>query len=874
MLNQVQKLAWMTGLALVCVNLPVLAEETQKPISKISQLNEIKKPATNIKQWLAQSLIQITGVKSQTTDTGIEVILETNQSDKLQLTNKSEGNSFIVDISNSQLRLSSGNTFHQEKPTAGITEITVSNLNTNTIRIKVTGETGAPQVELFDGEEGLIFEVVPTVSATPAPQTQPTPSEPETQTTPTPQSENQTQPEEPTAQNEAPIELLVTGEQNRYRVPNASTGTRTDTLIRDIPQTIQVVPEQVIKDQRVTRLRDALLNIGGVVQDGGFGGTSDQIGIRGFFAGGTLGGSILTDGFKDGRRGIRETATVERIEVLKGPASILYGGVEPGGVINLITKQPLKDPYYNAELSVGSFSTFRPSIDISGPLNSDKTLLYRLNSVYETSDGFRDFNQDVQRFFISPTLKWEIGKATNLTVQFDYLNDERPFDRGFLAFGEGILDIPLERILGEPDDVSKIEEIGLSYRLEHNFNDNWKVRNAFRYQSSDTSDYRAEPVRLNETTGILTRNFRSNDDYQENYTLQTDVVGKFATGSINHTLLFGVDLARSTSGGTQSRAPGGITPSIDVFNPVYNAAPRPGLDALTNVVRNNQNSSDGLGIFLQNQIAFADNLKLLVGGRFDTVDQNSKDLRNGSESGRYDSAFTPRLGIVYQPIEPISLYASYSQSFQPNFGTRADGSILEAERGTQYEVGVKGEFLDGKLAATLAAYHIKKSNIATTDLANSDFLNSIGEQRNQGIELNVAGEISPGWNVIASYSHIDAEITKDNDGLQGNSPANVPFNTASLWTTYELQRGNLQGLGLGLGLFYVGDRQGDTGNTYIIPGYLRTDAAIYYKRDNWRAGINIQNLFNEKHYLGANFGRVAIEPGAPLTVIGSFSVTF
>ncbi|BAY68246.1 TonB-dependent siderophore receptor [Anabaena sp. FACHB-709] len=868
MSNQLQKLAWMIGVALVLVNPPVLAEDSQKPISKISQLDDVEKPATSIKQWLAQSLIQITGVKSQTTGKGIEVTLETNQSDKLQLVNKSEGNSYIVDIPNAQLRLPSGDTFRQEKATAGISEVIVTNLDANTVRVTVTGETGAPQVELFDGDEGLVFGAVPTVTTTQTPQTQPTPVEPQPST--------ETQPEQPSAQGEpeAPIELLVTGEQNRYRVPNASTGTRTDTLIRDIPQTIQVVPEQVIKDQRVTRLRDALLNIGGVVQDGGFGSTSDQIGIRGFFGDGTFGGSILVDGFKDGRGGIRETANVERIEVLKGPASVLYGGVQPGGVINLVTKQPLRDPYYNAELSVGSFSTFRPSIDISGPLNSDKTLLYRLNSVYETSDGFRDFNQDVQRFFISPTLKWEIGKATNLTLQFDYLNDERPFDRGFLAFGEGIIDTPLERFFGEPDDVRKVEEIGLSYRLEHNFNDNWKIRNAFRYQSSDTFDYRAEPVRLNETTGILTRNFRSNDDYEENYTLQTDVVGKFITGSINHTLLFGVDLARFTSGGTQSRLPGVITPSINVFNPVYNAIPRPGLDELTNVVRNNQDRSTGLGIFLQNQIAFADNLKLLVGGRFDTVDQNSTDLRDGSESGRYDSAFTPRLGIVYQPIEPISLYASYSQSFQPNFGTRVDGSILEAERGTQYEVGVKGEFLDGRLAATLAAYHITKSNIAATDLDNPDFLLPIGEQRNQGIELNVAGEISPGWNVIASYSHIDAEITRDNDGLQGNRPANVPFNTASFWTTYELQQGDLQGLGFGLGLFYVGDRQGDSSNTYIIPGYLRTDAAIYYKRDNWRAGINIQNLFNEKHYLGANFGRVAIEPGAPLTVIGSFSVTF
>ncbi|MDH6106644.1 TonB-dependent siderophore receptor [Anabaenopsis tanganyikae CS-531] len=844
MSNHLNKLAWMVILALLLVNPPVLAEGHEKPKGKISQLSDIQQASSRIQQWLAQSVIQVAGVNLQTTDKGVEVILETNQSDQLQLTNQSEGNSFIINISNAQLNLPSGDTsFRLEKPMAGITEVKVSNLDANTIRVTITGETAAPQVELFDADQGLIFSVITTAST------------------------SETQPEEP-------IELLVIGQQNRYRVRNAATGTRTDTLIRDIPQTIQVVPEQVIKDQRVTRLRDALLNVGGVVQNGGFGGGVDQLATRGFFNGGLFGGGILVDGFKDGRNGIRETANVERLEVLKGPASVLYGGVEPGGVINLVTKQPLKDPYYNAELSVGNFSTFRPSLDISGPLNSDRTLLYRLNSVYESSAGFRDFNQDIQRFFISPTLKWEIGKATNLRLQFDYLNDERPFDRGFLAFGNGILDIPVERILGEPDDVRKVEEIGFSYRLEHNFNDNWKIRNAFRYQSADTFDYRAEPVRLDETTGILTRNFRSNDDYQENYTLQTDLVGKLATGSIDHTLLFGVDLARATSGGTQSRLPGGITPSIDVFNPVYNAIPRPGLEELTNVVRNNQNRSTGLGIFVQDQVAFADNLKLVVGGRLDFVDQNSKDLRDGSESNQYDTAITPRLGIVYQPIQPISLYTSYSQSFSPNFATSVDGTILEPERGTQYEVGVKGEFLDGKLAATLAAYDIIKSNMATTDPANPDFSIPIGKQRSQGVELNVGGEISPGWNVIASYSYVDAKYTEFNDGYAGNRPVNIPFNTASLWTTYQLQRGNLQGLGFGLGLFYIGDRQGNDENTYVIPGYLRTDAAIYYQRDNWRSGVNIQNLFNEKYFHGANFGRVAIEPGAPLRVIGSFSVTF
>jgi iron complex outermembrane receptor protein len=366
-MTKLQQLILMVSLNVVLVAIPAIGQEikssnTQK---KVDNLN----PASNIKQLLAQSLIVIPQVRLQSTDKGLDIILETNQSDKLQSVVKSEGNNYIVDIPNTQLRLPNGDTFRQEKPTAGINEVIVTNLDANTVRVTVIGETAAPQVELFDGDEGLVFGIVPTVTTTQTPQTQPTPAEPQPST--------ETQPEQPSTQSEAPIELVVTGEQNRYRVPNTSAGTRTDTLIRDIPQTVQVVPEEVIRDQRVTRLRDALLNVGGVLQDGGFAGTVDQIGIRGFFGGGLFGGSILVDGFKDGRGGIRETANVERIEVLKGPASILYGGVEPGGVINLVTKQPLRDPYYNADFSVGSFSTFRPSIDISGPINSDRTLLYQ-----------------------------------------------------------------------------------------------------------------------------------------------------------------------------------------------------------------------------------------------------------------------------------------------------------------------------------------------------------------------------------------------------------------------------------------------------------------------------------------------------------------
>jgi iron complex outermembrane receptor protein len=284
---------------------------------------------------------------------------------------------------------------------------------------------------------------------------------------------------------------------------------------------------------------------------------------------------------------------------------------------------------------------------------------------------------------------------------------------------------------------------------------------------------------------------------------------------------------------------------------------------------------------VQDQIALTDNLKVLLGGRFDVVNINNtfRQAESGvvtfeSEDEQHDEAFTPRVGIVFQPIEGLSFYGSYSESFTPNSATAADGTLLEAERGEQYEVGVKGDFLDGRLSATLAAFDITKSNVATTDPDNPDFSIPIGEQRSRGIELNVAGEIRQGWNIIASYAYIDAEISEDNDGQEGNRLFNVPENTFSLWTTYEIQSGNWQGLGFGLGLFFVSERPGDLANSFEVPSYLRTDVGVFYRRNNWRAALNIKNLFDIDYVESTGNDRSRITPGQPLTVIGSVSVEF
>ncbi len=837
---------------------------------------------------LAQTpaVVQITGVEINPTDLGIELILQAANSDKLEIVERTEGNSFIAEVKNAQLRLPSGATFNQDKPVSGIASVTVTNTDANTIRVTVNGENAAPQIELFDGDEGLIFGVVPTANTaqTPRQSAPTTPAEPDTeleeaQTLPAKPNTEIEEAHSPPAEPEEIPEIRVTGRQDDgYNIPEATTATRTDTPIRDIPQSIQVVPRQVLEDRQVTRLEEALQNVSGVFSGNNFGGTIDNFNIRGF-----ADSTTLRDGFKDSftESGLilRDPANIEQVEVLKGPASVLYGNVEPGGVVNVVTKKPLAEPYYNANLAIGTYSFYRPSIDLSGPLTPDQQLLYRLNIAYENAGSFRDFVNS-ERVFVAPVFSWQIGQQTDLSINTSYLYDRRTFDRGIVAIGKGVADIPRDRFLGEPGDFRQSEQTNISYNLEHRFNDNLKIRNAFQYLQNNETVKNTNALELNEETGELSRDYFDNANAFKIYAMQTELTNKFNTGSVEHQLVVGFDLQRSTLEGffkTPSDAfdtsiEARFTPSINIYDPIYNQRPRPDRFELI-FLRDDKTTVNLLGIFLQDQIAITDNLKFLISGRFDSVTQEVDDKLNESETSQSNDAFSPRIGIVYQPVEPVSLYASYSRSFAPNSGIRADGSLLEPTRGTQYEVGVRTQ-LNERFTATLAAYQITKTNISTADPIEEAFSIAIGEQRSRGIELDVAGEILPGLNVIAAYSNTSAEITESTDFTVGNKIPNVPRNQASLWTTYELQNGDLQGLGFGLGFYYVDSRLGDLDNSFQLPSYVRTDAAIFYRRDNWRTGINVQNLFDVGYFATSEIGRNTVIPGAPITVIGSFSIEF
>ena len=808
---------------------------------KVQSVQELRQISTNASELLAQSptnSVQITGVKLNSTTKGLEVFLETATGSFSTPVAQTSGRLVYFDIPNAKLMLPNGDRFLVENPSEGIANVSVSQANASYVRVIVTGIKTPPQASVSS------ISVNPPVTQVP----------------------NDANEEE---------EITVTGEGDRptvYRVPNASTATRTDTAIIDTPQSIQVVPQQVLKDQQVVRVDQALRNVSGVTGElSGFS-SAQSLTIRGFVTDSFANIPILRDGFRTYYNlGPQETANLERIEVLKGPASVLYGQADPGGIINLVTKQPLAKPFYDLQLQAGSFGFVRPSIDFTGPLDTDGNVLYRLNAAYQRSDGFRNFETKSERFFIAPVVQWKISDRTNLNFFLEYANDQIPYDVGLPAFGRGVLNVPRDRIFGERDDSLKSRTFSIGYRLEHQFDDNWKVRNAFRYSVQNLRVDSTLPFLFNETTGILGRLYGRRELQSSDYSLQTDVVGKFETGSAKHTLLAGVDLNWSVFNDVFTKISLLQILPLNVFNPTYGLFSRPNFDTVPQLPESDTAISR-TGIFLQDQIAFSDQLSLIAGIRFDGV--NNRNTFAGTS--RYDSAWSPRLGLVYKPMGTVALFANYSQSFAPNLGQDANGNFLEPEKAQGYELGIKAE-LTQKLFATLSYFNITKQNVATPLSPLDPFVSvATGKQQSQGIELDISGEIAPNWNLIASYAYTNARVTEDNSIPVGNRLPGSPYNSFGIWTTYQIPDGDLQGLGFGLGVNYVGNRAGDRQNTYEVGDYFLTNAAIFYKRDQWRVGLNFNNLFNTNYISGVggtsrNFGN---SPGAHFSVVGSIGIQF
>jgi iron complex outermembrane recepter protein len=805
--------------------------------ANIPQLNELKPPATTVEDWIAQidaSLVQIIRVRVEETEAGLQVLLETENGSLEVPETRSVGNALIVDLPNAAI----AEEFSQANPIEGIALVNVTSLPENRVRVTITGMDAPPVAEINAEAQGLVLAVTLGDAGTVA--------------------------------EEDAIQVVVVGEQDEsYNPSNATTATRTDTPLRDIPQSIQVIPEQVLEDQNALRLGEALRNASGVVTTTGRAQEGDGVYVRGF--GGPFNSSFRRNGLRDqnGPSVITDPVNIERIEILRGPASVLFGEGNPGGTVNIITEQPLSEPFYEIEATVGSYDFYRGALDLSGPLNPQRTVLYRLNAAAQTSGSFIDFF-DEERYFVGPTLTFQLGDRTQLTLEGEYQDTTSPGYFGLPAFGTVIDnpngELPLDLFTGEPDESEfNIRVYRLGYNLEHQFSDNWQIRNAFQLSDRDFNGLQIGLTGVRDDNRTFDRFYFNNLEpfSVRTYALDTYVTGEFSTGSIQHQLVAGFDLSRA-----ETRTDGifGDAGPLDLFDPDY------GRPLGSGEPNRSLQTNDALGIYLQNQISFTDNLILLLGGRFDIVNQTREDYVADSETFQQDEAFSPRIGIVYQPIEPISLYASYSRSFQQVVGGALDNTLFQPERGTQYEIGIKADLSD-QLSATLALYDLTRTNVLTDDPTNPIFSIQSGEQRSRGVELDIAGEILPGWNIIAGYAYTDARVVEDNTFEEGNRLDNVPEHSFNIWTTYEIQEGDLRGLGFGLGFFFIGDREGDLSNTFELPSYLRTDAAIYYRRDRFNAAINIKNLFDVDYFSNA-INQFRLYPGEPLTVQATVSWQF
>jgi iron complex outermembrane recepter protein len=790
---------------------------------------------------LAQGITRVTGVEVQQTPQGLELILKTAAgSQRLVPLILPEGNDLVIDILDATLAFGIRNGVEQLNPAEGINKITVNKVDRSSIRVRISGQTQAPSAEVVPGRNNLVLSINPQG-----------------------RTAQQTPDEE--------IEVIATGEaeEEGYNVEDTSVGTRTDTPLRDIPQSIQVIPKQVLEDRQVRGITEGLENAPGITSITSAADGRDWFSIRGFenYTG------FLINGIPDPQISTNNGfVNAERLEVLKGPAGTLYG--ETGslsGTINVVTRQPLSDPFYEVSLSAGSYDEYQGILDFSGPLNNSETVLYRLIGSYRNFDNFIDFF-DGSETFIAPSLALKLSPNTD----FIFEGDVNILDRQDGDTGQPILGTVLENPSGEvsrsfnpegPTDKLQIFSSRIGYRLEHRFSEDWRLRNAFRYTFG--SDYGGEVLffsdSLAEDNRTLNRTFYSGTGDYNNYYLDADLLGRFTTGAIEHQLLVGFNLNRNT---IDSTARSGVAQPVDIFDPVYDQT----VDLTEPLTDDSFTTRDTLGIYLQDQITIAENLKFLLGGRVDFFEETTDNRLIDEETSQSDTAFSPRVGIVYQPIEPISLYASYARSFAATIGTAAGGDTLQPERGTQYEIGIKGEISD-RLSANLALYDLTRFNVTTDDLDNPGFSVQTGEQNSKGIELDLSGEILPGWNVIGGYAYTDAKVVEDNIIPEGNQRFSAPESSFNLWTTYRIQKGGLQGLGFGLGFYYTGERWADLDNTVELESFIRTDAAIFYEREQLRAAVNFRNLFDVESYTGTGSGTF-VTRNAPFTVQGTISWEF
>jgi iron complex outermembrane receptor protein len=660
---------------------------------------------------------------------------------------------------------------------------------------------------------------------------------------------------------------------NRTLVSATDIGTRTDTALRDVPQSLQIVSKQVLDQQQARSMNDVLRNVAGVTIPWTSGGRYESITIRGFT---TM--NQFKNGFRNdpsSNRAPIELSNVERIEVLKGPSSMVFGRLDPSGVVNVVTRAPSPNRTFNTSFQSGSFDYRQLNLDWTGPFNQAKTVLYRVTASGLDTKSFRN-SAFTQKFFVAPVFTWTINPT--LTVRFynEFLIQNSVNDQGLVAVGTRPANIPISTYLGDPKLVAPDRQGKVGISVDKAIGSHWVLR-SYERSSVGISIYNSRTAQsLASDNRTLTLNDSNSEQNVQTHYWINEAVGRVKTGPIGHTILGGFELDREIN---PNYAKVGISPvRIDIYNPNYATLPQ---RVLRMDLSNNSDGSYG-GFYVQDQIELRNNLKLTLGTRYDIakIITDTYFSARGSfvphVSGR-NTAWSPRVGIVYQPLQNISLYATYAKSFQPQIGTAFNSTPFQPTRGELKETGVRFASPSQRYVATISAFDIAQTNVLTADPVNSGYSVAVGEQRSRGIETDTTFQLTPAWNIIAGYAYDIPQVTKDNTYAVGNLLAGAPRHTGNFWTHYTMSHGELKGLGAGAGVFGSGKKYGDLNNSYLTPGYARVDVNVSYARtvrDISRISVNfnVQNVGDRRYFEGGST-RLRVAPGAPRTFIGSITWT-
>lgn len=637
--------------------------------------------------------------------------------------------------------------------------------------------------------------------------------------------------------------------------------TKNDSRLINLPMSARVLSSELMQEAGVSTLSDALDLASGIQRQSNLGGLWDSYAIRGFTGDPNFGSDYMVNGINSSRgyNGQRDNANTQTIEILKGPASALYGRGEPGGTINIITKKPRFERSIALNVEIASAKRRRNTVDLTGPINEN--FAFRLNFSNQSSQSSREY-QKSERAFLAPSLLWRINDHTRASYESELVEQNSLFDRGVLAVKGQLGVIPNTRFLGEPNDGPiKVRSNGHQFLVQHEITPQVTLQAALSYRDSSLRGFSTEASSLLSDNQTLRRQRRFRDFTASDRSARFEFSGNHRISGVQNLSLLGVEHVNFSDERIQMRRnPSASNPySINIYSPVYGTL----ADPLTLSI-NTMEKQESNAIYFQDQIELNSSWRALIGVRVDRYQQEVENRRNFMKTTQSIQSNSPRIGAVYQFNGSQALYLSMSSSFRPNSGVSISGQSFAPERGRSYEVGFKSENLSRDLSSTIALFNIEKSNVLTTNPLNTDFSVAAGELKSTGLELDFEGKLFDDLRLSAAYAFTDSKVSRgDNLIISGSRFPNVPRQSANIFIKQKLF---IKGApsSLGMGFHYVGERFGDVAVTssFVLPAYTTVKLVGDYEiNKNTKINFYVNNLLNRQFYTSA-YSPMWVQPGS------------